>query len=71
MMQELVSTLREEFGKLDRVDPDGKLYRELCAVLDAADDDSLMVAKDAGIKFVSALALNRCIRRGLLKGIPT
>ena len=71
MMQELVSILREEFGKLDRIDPDGKLYHDLCAVLDAADDAALLHAKDAGIKFVSLLALNRCIRRGLLKGIPT
>lgn len=65
-MNQIVEILRKEFGKIERIDPNGKLYEGLVLFLDKADDAALLEIKDAGIKFVSTLALNRCIRRGLI-----
>lgn len=65
-MNQIVETLRKEFGKIERIDPNSKLYEGLVLLLDKADDAALLEIKDAGIKFVSVLALNRCIRRGLI-----
>jgi len=61
-----VETLRREFGRLKRLNPDGPIYRKLADILDNASDEALIAIKDAKIPFVSALALNRCIRRNLI-----
>jgi hypothetical protein len=63
---QMIESLRNSFGALARMDPEGPIYRRLCNILDRADDVALLTAKDASIKFVSSLALNRCIRRGLI-----
>lgn len=67
MDKETLDYLRREYGKLDSIDPDGAIYKRLCRILDSASDKALIEAKNANIKFVSSLALNRCISRGLLK----
>jgi hypothetical protein len=64
--QQMIATISEAFGKLDRMDPGGPIYAKLCALLDRADDEALKAAYAAKIKFVSPLAFNRMIRRGLV-----
>lgn len=53
------------FGKMNGMDPDGPVYRRLCAILDNANDEALVILRAAKIKFVSSLAANRAARRGL------
>lgn len=64
--QSMIALLREAFGAVDRIDPEGPSYRRLCRILDKADDDALRAVHRAKIKFVSLLAMNRLIRRGLV-----
>ena len=61
-----IQLLRAMFGNVQRIDPTGKVYKRLCKILDAADDEALQAAHAAKIRFVSALAYNRMIRRGLV-----
>jgi len=61
--QEMIETLRAEFGHIERVDPDGKGYRALVAFLDRQSQDTLETLVNARIKWVSSLALNR-LQRG-------
>ena len=63
--KQMIAVISEAFGKLDRMDPDGPVYAKVCALLDRADDDALKAVHAAKIKFVSPLAFNRMIRRGL------
>lgn len=65
-MTSLINTLRNEFAKIDRIDPSAPSYAKMLALLDRLDDDGLVTVKNAQIKFVSVLALNRCIRKGLV-----
>jgi hypothetical protein len=62
----LVQTLRTEFAQIERIDPSNPSYKKMIALMDRCTDQALVEIKDAGIKFVSSLALNRCIRRGLI-----
>ena len=64
-IQTQIEMLRKAFGKIGRMDPEGPAYKRLCAILDRADNAALIAARDAKIAFVSPLALNRCIKRGL------
>lgn len=64
-LDDQIKTLRDGFGKVARMDPDGPIYARLCDILDQADDATLIAARNANIKWVSSLALNRCIRRGI------
>ena len=66
-LQDDVKTASASFAKLDRIDPDGPLFHSICALLDRADDTALIAIHDANIKFVSNLALNRIIWRGLVR----
>jgi hypothetical protein len=36
------------------------------SLLDSLDNDGLRLLAGAGVKFVSRLALNRCVRRGII-----
>lgn len=64
--RETIDMLRKEFGRLERLNPDGPIYRKLVDILDNANDEALVAIKDAKIPFVSTLALNRCILRNLI-----
>lgn len=66
MTNVMIQTLRNEFAKIEAIDPSSAAYKNLVALLDRCDDEAILAAKNAGIKFVSSLALNRCIRRGLV-----
>lgn len=58
-----IEFIRSKFGSLQTIDPDGPLYKKLCELLDRCDDKALDEIVNQKIKFVSALALNRVIRR--------
>lgn len=64
----LISTLRASFANVESMSDAS--YKKLCAILDTADNDALRAAYEAKIKFVSPLALNRMIRRGLIPREP-
>lgn len=66
-MQNMIAELVAGFAKIDRMDPSGPAYAKLCDILDRADNDALQAAYDAKINFVSSLAFNRMIRRGMVK----
>ncbi len=59
-----IETLREAFGGLERMSD--AHYNRLVAILDRASDEALLAAYNAKIAFVSTLAFNRCLRRGLI-----
>lgn len=61
--QQMVATLTEMFAKHDRISD--AAADKLMSILDAADDETIIVFAKAKIKFVSRLAHNRAIRRGL------
>jgi hypothetical protein len=54
------------FAHIERMDPSGNAYGRLCRILDNADDEALKAVYAARIRFVSSLALNRMVRRGLV-----
>ena len=64
-MEQMIETLRKGYGKHDRMAPEGKAYKGICDLLDRSDDETLKTVYRANIKFVSALAFNRMIRRGI------
>jgi hypothetical protein len=56
--------LRAFYGAIPAIDPAMPTYGRLIATLDAMTDANLRQIADADVKFLSALARNRCIRRG-------
>lgn len=60
---EQVVVLREEYSKVDRIDPSEPTYGQLCDFLDTMDDVKLQQLADAKIKWLSMLANNRLLRR--------
>lgn len=61
-----VQEMRDTFGRLHGMNPDGLVYRKLCQILDDASDEALKALVEAKIKFVSLLAFNRCLKRGVV-----
>jgi len=61
-----ILSIRSKMATVHAIDPEGKFYRETCKLLDRLDDDGLKEVHGAQIKFVSALAFNRMIQRGLV-----
>lgn len=51
--------LRKEYGKLDKINPDGSAYKKLVDFLDNMNQTRLKQIADANIKFLSPLARNR------------
>ena len=60
---EQVVILREEYAKVDKIDPSEPTYGQLCKFLDTMDDVKLQQLADAKIKWLSMLANNRLLRR--------
>lgn len=60
-----IVALRNEFGKMQGMDPSGPVYARLCAILDKADKVALRALVAADIKFVSKLAAVRLMRSSL------
>lgn len=60
-----IAILQMEYDRIKSIDPSQPTYTKLCATLDAMPDPLLKQISGAGINFMSALAFNRCIRRGI------
>lgn len=62
-----IEALRNDFAKLDGIDPCEPSYSKLVATLDAMPDDMLqqVATVKPRIKFMSLLAINRCTRRNI------
>ena len=61
-----VQAVRKAFNGINGIDPCGETYPKLIALLDRSDDDTIKALAAANIKFVSKLALNRCVTRNLI-----
>ena len=60
-----IAALRKEYQKIGSVDPSSKTYENLTKFLDSLSDEMLKQLSQAKIKFISGLALNRVVKRGL------
>lgn len=65
MSPQQLTVLRNRFLVIKKIDPESKTYKELTSWLDKAPDALLKQLADANIMFVSKLAKNRVMRRGL------
>jgi len=54
-----LAVLRAEMSKIDRIDPLSPTYRKMIGLLDGMDQPLLRQVRDAKIKFLSRLAINR------------
>lgn len=61
-----INELRFKWGKIERVDPDGDGFNKLVRFLDSLPDETIKGLVYAKIKWVSSLALNRAVSRGLI-----
>lgn len=62
-----LSKMRDEYGKINTIDPSGPAYKQLVAMLDKMHVDNLKTLAGAKIKFVSGLAQNRVNRAAMKK----
>lgn len=62
-----IAKLRDEYGKINTIDPSGQAYKQLVAMLDRLELDDLKTLAGAKIKFVSGLAQNRVRRKESVK----
>lgn len=63
--EEQIVQLREEYSKIERVDPSLPIYENLINALDMLDTPKLQMLADAQIKWLSMLARNRVQRRAM------
>ena len=63
--KEKLEILRKEYGNIKKIDPASPSYKRLTDFLDARTDQELKDFRDADIKWISSLARNRLIRRGV------
>jgi hypothetical protein len=61
MTDKLINTLRNECSQIDRINPCSPAYKRLIAFLDGLPQDHLKMVRDAKIKFLSRLAINRIV----------
>jgi len=54
-----IAALRLAYDKLDKIDPMTPAYEKLVALLDKMEQPMLRQVRDAKIKFLSKLAINR------------
>jgi hypothetical protein len=57
--KEHLDKLRDEYGKLDKIDPMSPTYKKLISFLDNLDKANLKLIADGKIKFLSMLANRR------------
>ncbi len=62
-----LAKMRDEYGKINTIDPSGPAYKQLVAMLDKMHIDNLKTLAGAKIKFVSGLAQNRVNRAAMKK----
>ena len=54
-----IERLKQEYGKLDKIDPSTDAYKKLESFMSGLDQEALVELAKANIKFVSTLARNR------------
>ena len=62
---EQLDNLRQSYAGIATIDPLQPTYQKMCDQLDAMNDAMLIQIADAGIKFLSPMAINRVARRGI------
>ena len=62
-----IAALKAEYSKINGIDPASDTYKKLIAMLDRLDLKSLQSLAGAEVKFVSALAKNRVMRKSMKK----
>lgn len=65
-MNAQIEALRTAYATIKTINPEGAGYKKLIALLDSMDNELLKIVSAAGINFVSLLAYNRCMRRGIV-----
>ena len=58
-----VKKLKDSWATVDRIDPTYKTYKKLDDMLENMSTEDLEKIAEAGIKFVSSLALAKLVRR--------
>ena len=58
-----VKKLKDSWATVDRIDPTSKTYKKLDDMLENISTEDLEKIAEAGIKFVSSLALAKLVRR--------
>ena len=58
-----IKKLKDAWGTVDRIDPTSKTYKKLDDMLENMSTKDLEKIAEAGIKFVSSLALSKLVRR--------
>jgi hypothetical protein len=61
----MIQEITKAFAKISKIDPDSESYKKLIKILDDSSDQTLKQLANAKIKFISPLAFNRCVRRGI------
>lgn len=60
-----IDALKKAYGGISKINPDSEAYKKLIAMLNGLPDNQLKTLAKADVPFVSALARNRVISRGL------
>jgi len=60
-----IETLRTEYARLQTVDPCAPTYQSLRTLIGHLDESALRQLAAARIKFVSSMAVNAAVRRGV------
>ena len=58
-----IKKLKDSWATIDRIDPTSKTYKKLDDMLENMSTEDLEKIAEAGIKFVSSLALAKLVRR--------
>ena len=61
----MLDKLRKEYSTIKTIDPDGPTYKKMTKYLDNLPDVAIKQLAKANVKYISPLALNRAIRRGI------
>lgn len=60
-----IEALREAYGKIKSINPEGVSYKKMVSLLESMDDELIKIVRDASIKFMSNVAWRICSVRGL------
>lgn len=60
-----IDALKKAYGGISKINPDSEAYKKLVAMLNGLPDNQLKTLAKSDVPFVSALARNRVVSRGL------
>lgn len=67
--QHQLQRMREEYSRINKINPDSYTYTRLIQLLDSLPQQSLVQLSDANIKFVSKLASNRVNKESIYNAV--